>query len=109
MTKFLSSSVVRQVFRMVVGVCTLELEIPESQSLKDKRRVIQSLIARVRKSFNVSVAEVDSNDAWQHATIAIACVSSDAEYAHGLLEKVIDSIERARLDAVIDDYSIEIW
>jgi hypothetical protein len=94
---------------MVVGVCILELDIPASQSLKDKRRVVKSVIARARQSFNVSVAEVDALDLWQRATIGIVCVSADAEYAHGLLEKVIDNIERSRLDAVIADYSIEIW
>jgi len=94
---------------MVVGVCTLELEIPSSHSLKDKRHVVRSVIARVRQSFNISIAEVDSLDAWQHATIGIVCVSSDEKYAHGLLEKVIDNIERSRLDAVIADYSIEMW
>ena len=94
---------------MVVAVCTLELEIPASQSLKDKRRVVRSITARVRQSFNVSIAEVDSLDAWQSATLGIVCVSSDRDYAHGLLEKVIQSIERGRFDAVIADYSIEIW
>jgi uncharacterized protein len=94
---------------MVVGVCTLELEIPASHSLKDKRHVIKSLTARVRQSFNVSIAEVDSHDNWQHAILGIVCVSVDEKYAHGLLETVIDSIERARLDAVIGDYSIEMW
>jgi uncharacterized protein YlxP (DUF503 family) len=94
---------------MVVGVCTLELDIPASQSLKDKRHVVKSLVTRVRQSFNVSIAEVDALDSWQRATLAIVCVSADAEYAHGLLEKVIDSIERSRLDAVIADYTIELW
>ncbi len=94
---------------MVVAVCTLELEIPASHSLKDKRRVVKSVIARVRRDFNVSVAEVDSLDAWQCATIGIVCVSSDRDYAHGLLEKAVASIERMRLDAVIADYSIELW
>ncbi len=94
---------------MVVGVCTLELEIPASHSLKDKRHVIKSLIAHVRQDFNVSISEVDSHDNWQHAILGIACVSTDEKYAHGLLEKVIDNIERARLDAVIGDYSIEMW
>jgi len=94
---------------MVVGVCTLQLEIPASQSLKDKRHVVKSLIARVRQTFNVSVAEVDDLDSWQYSTIGIVCVSSDRNYAQGLLDKVIDSIERSRLDAVIADYSIEIW
>lgn len=94
---------------MVVGVCTLELEIPSSHSLKDKRHVVRSVIARVRRDFNISIAEVDSLDAWQHATIGIVCVSNDEKYAHGLLEKVIDNIERSRLDAVIGNYSIEMW
>ena len=94
---------------MVVGVCTLELEIPSSQSLKDKRHVVKSVIARVRQSFNVSIAEVDQLDSWQYTTIGIVCVSADRAYAQGLLDKVIDSIERSRLDAVIADYSIEIW
>jgi uncharacterized protein len=94
---------------MVVGVCTLELEIPSSHSLKDKRRVVKSLTTRVRQAFNVSVAEVDALDAWQQATLGIVCVSSDANYARGMLEKVIDSVERMRMDAVIADYSVEIW
>ncbi len=94
---------------MVVGVCTLQLEIPASQSLKDKRHVVKSLIARVRQTFNVSIAEVDELDSWQYSTIGIVCVSADKEYAQGLLDKVIDSIEHSRLDAVIADYSIEIW
>lgn len=94
---------------MVVGVCTLELEIPASHSLKDKRHVVKSLTTRVRRDFNVSIAEVDSLDNWQHAILGIVCVSSDANYARGLLEKVIDNIERSRMDAVIADYSIEMW
>ena len=94
---------------MIVGVCTLELEIPASHSLKDKRHVVKSITARVRQSFNVSIAEVDSLDAWQRATLGIVCVSPDAQYAQGLLEKVIDNIERMRMDAVIADYSVEIW
>ncbi len=94
---------------MVVGVCTLELEIPSSHSLKDKRHVVKSLTTRVRQSFNVSVAEVDSLDDWQRAIIGIVCVSSDAKYAQGMLEKVIDSVERMRIDAVVAEYRVEIW
>lgn len=94
---------------MVVGVCTLELDIPASHSLKDKRSVLKSLAARVRKDFNVSIAEVDGQDTWNRATLGIVCVSSDAAYAQGLLTKVIESIERGRFDAVIADYSIEMW
>ena len=93
---------------MVVGVCTLTLDIPHSQSLKDKRRVVKSVIARVRNQFNVSVAEVDANDVWRSAVIGMACVSNDAAYAHGLLTSALQMITNSRLDAEVTDYEIEI-
>ena len=94
---------------MVVGVCTLELDIPAAHSLKDKRSILKPIVAHVRNSFNVSIAEVESHDAWQRATFGIVCVSSNAEYAQGLLAQVVESIDRRRVDAVVADYSIEIW
>ncbi len=93
---------------MVVAVCTLYLRIPESHSLKDKRQVLRSVLARVRKDFNVSIAEVDRQDAWQEAVLGIACVSSDAAYAHGLLTQVTEAISAYRLDAEVYDFEIEI-
>ena len=93
---------------MVVGICTLTLDIPHSRSLKDKRRVVKSITSRVRRQFNVSIAEVDAHDVWQSAVIGIACVSNDASYAHGLLEKVVLMISNSRFDAQVADYEIEI-
>jgi len=93
---------------MAVGVCTIYLRIPANHSLKGKRRVLKSLIARVRRDFNVSIAEVDQQDAWQAATLSVACVSADSAYAHGLLTKVVESISAYRLDAEILDFEIEI-
>ena len=59
----------------MVGLCTMELQIPSSLSLKDKRQVLQGFIARIRNEFNVSVAEVDHQDSWQLATVAaVGCV-----------------------------------
>ena len=52
---------------IIVGLCTVELFIPESQSLKDKRQVLLSLKDRLREKFNLSVAEVDGQDLWQKA------------------------------------------
>jgi len=92
---------------MVIGICTLTLDIPHSKSLKDKRRVVKSITSRVRNQFNVSVAEVDAHDVWQSAVIGIACVSNDASYAHGLLEKVVQMISNSRFDAQVADYEIE--
>lgn len=92
---------------MVIGVCTLTLDIPHSDSLKDKRQVVKSVIARVRNQFNVSIAEVDANDVWQSAVIGIACVSNDPARAHALLEKIVSMIGHSRLDAQVADYEIE--
>jgi uncharacterized protein YlxP (DUF503 family) len=94
---------------MVIGVCTLYLRIPANHSLKGKRQVLRSLIARVRKSYNVSVAEVAQQDNWQAATLGICCVSSDSAYAHGLLTKVVQAISSYRLDADVVDYEIELY
>jgi uncharacterized protein YlxP (DUF503 family) len=92
---------------MVIGVCTLTLHIFAAQSLKEKRQVLRSILARVRNEFNVSIAEVDTQDSWQHAVLGIACVSSSQAYAHGQLEAVVRFIERARPDAPIGGYEIE--
>jgi len=92
---------------MVVGLCTFEIEIPGARSLKDKRRVVRSLVARVRNEFNVSIAEVDHQDTWGLATLAVACVSSDGAYAHGLLQKVMAFVESGRFDLLVLDYQTE--
>jgi len=93
---------------MVIGICTIELELPTVHSLKEKRRIIQSLMRRVRNDFNVSVGEVDHQEAWQSAVLAMACVSTDASYAHGLLTKIVQRIEQIRLDVILSDFQIEL-
>lgn len=93
---------------MVIGVATIELHIPMNGSLKGKRSVVKPLIARLRSEYNVSVAEVDEQDKLRTAVIGVACISSDKDYAHGLLTKVVESVERWRLDAELVDYQIEL-
>lgn len=93
---------------MVIGVVTLELNIPLNDSLKGKRSVVKPLIARLRSEFNVSVAEVDLQDSHTSAVLGVACVSSDKAYAHGLLMKVVEDVERWRIDAELVDYDIEL-
>lgn len=92
----------------VIGLVTIDLQIPASTSLKDKRRVLKSVIKRVGDTFNVSIAEVDHQDHWQLATLAVACVSTDAGHVHGLLEKVVRHIERMHLGLVLLDYETEL-
>jgi len=92
---------------MVIGLCTIDLHLPGANSLKDKRSVLKSVMRRVRTEFNVSIAEVDQQDVWRSAVLAVVTVSSDRAYAHGLLTKVVDWIENTRLDAELVDYQIE--
>lgn len=78
---------------MVVGALTLTLQMPESHSLKEKRQVVGSLLARVRRQFNVAAAEVDDQDTWQLATLAVVCVSSDRRHADEMCQKVLRWVE----------------
>jgi len=94
---------------MVVGVCTIQLRLPAAGSLKDKRRIIQSLKAQIRNKFNVSIAEVDFHDVWGTSELGVACVSVDGGHAHATLSKVVKMVEGARLEYFLVDYSIELW
>ena len=79
---------------MSVGVCRLKIHIPGSRSLKDKRSVVKSLIARLRQQFNLSVAEVDDQELWQIATISLACVSNHNDRVDEVLSAAISLIGR---------------
>ena len=74
---------------MNVGVCRIELRLPENQSLKGKRQVIKSIIARVQSKYRVSVGEVANQDLWQVATLGIACVSNHRRHADDTLSSVV--------------------
>lgn len=73
-----------------IGVLTLELQISEAHSLKDKRHVVKSLKDRLRTKFNVSVAEIDYQETWQRSVVAAVTVSGD----HGRAEQVLQAVER---------------
>lgn len=77
---------------IIVGLCTVELFIPESQSLKDKRQVLLSLKDRLREKFNLSVAEVDGQDLWQKAVLGLACVANEARYVNQVCEQALNLI-----------------
>jgi len=93
---------------MIVGVCKIELYIPEANSLKAKRKVIKSLKDRVRKKFNVSIAEVELQNLWQRAILGVATVSNDKKQVDAAFSKVISFMEHTDL-AIIGQYQIEIW
>jgi uncharacterized protein YlxP (DUF503 family) len=78
---------------MVVGLLTVELHVPGSQSLKEKRMVLRRIKDRLSK-FNVAVAEVEHQDLWQRAALAVVTVSSDQHHADRELAAAADEIER---------------
>lgn len=92
---------------MVVGICTMELYLGEAICLKDKRRVLKSIIDRVKAHHNVSIAEIDQQDLWQRSTIAFTCVSNESEHAFKMLNSVVKFIEKQNQSQLID-YKIEL-
>jgi uncharacterized protein YlxP (DUF503 family) len=86
---------------VVVGVLKLTLYIPESGSLKGKRRVLRSLKDRLRSQFNVSVSEVDHQNLWQKSTVAVALVTGDRKHADRSLQGILNRIESYRIVEVV--------
>ena len=78
---------------MNVGVCKIQLRLPENGTLKGKRQVFRSVSSRVRHKFNVSIAEVESNDRHQLLTLGITCVSNDSRHANEILSQEVDYIQ----------------
>ncbi len=93
---------------MFVGVCTIELHVPESNSLKTKRHSLRSLKDRIRNKFNVSVAEVEDNDLWQKATLAVAAVSNDKTHLNHTMDHVLNMV-RGVPEISLLDFHIEIF
>lgn len=93
---------------MVVGVCRIILSIPESFSLKEKRRVKQSITEKVRSRFNVSIAEIDSQDILNQLVLGISCVSTDSNHIYKVFSEVISLVEKEK-DSYIVDYEIDIF
>lgn len=93
---------------MFIAACRITIHLPASQSLKDKRQVVRSLLARLRNQFEVAAAEVDTQDLRQLATIGLAYVSSDAQHAEEILDHAARYIEATRPDIEITDLQIEV-
>ncbi len=87
---------------MIVGTCRVSMHIPDSGSLKAKRFALRRLKDRVRNKFNVSVAEVDDFDLWQRATIGVAVVANEGQFANQVISNVVGMIEKDRNVVVID-------
>ena len=93
---------------MHIGFCRLELYLPDTHSLKERRGVARSVAARIRNQFNVSVAEVNDNELWQRLTLGVCCISNDSRHANEIISKVASFVESSRRDLELLDYETEI-
>ncbi|MEM7231641.1 MAG: DUF503 domain-containing protein [Planctomycetota bacterium] len=94
---------------MRIGVLRVYFQIPDSHSLKEKRRVMRSLKDRLFANFNVSVAEIGSNDKLQAGEIGIATVGNERRFVESVIQKVTNHIDETTEDIVVIETDYEIF
>src|SRR5260221_45468 len=104
----LTTALAYSAHKMFIGACTIELNLPGIDSLKAKRSVLKSLIARLHKEFNVSAAEVDFHDVWQATTLGVVTITTSAVHAQNLLNNLVTWIESHRPDVDVIDHYVEL-
>ena len=95
---------------MPIAKLTVELSIPHAQSIKDRRQVLRSLKDKIRRGFNVSIAELDDANLWNRATLGMVAISSSSAYLTGQMRELDDALHRLTntLGAEIADSWVEI-
>ncbi len=92
---------------MIVSVARIALELPGAHSLKEKRSVVKSLLARLQNRFNVSVAEIEAQDTWGVAVIGITCTSTSTRHADEMLASVVRFVEQNGAEYYVSDVQTE--
>jgi uncharacterized protein YlxP (DUF503 family) len=87
---------------MVAGLGIITFRLHDCRSLKGKRKVVKSIISRLRNNFNVSVAEIGSNDIYQKAVIGFALVGNDRQVINSKIDKLINLADELNLAEIID-------
>lgn len=87
---------------MVVGVGQILLRIPNNHSLKGKRSVMRQIVERLKRQFNISVAEVEAQDRWQLIHLGVCQVGLNADAIRASLDKILDFIEGMGLVEIVD-------
>src|SRR5690349_16761451 len=92
----------------IIGLCTIEFYLPGLTSLKEKRSILKSMLARMHNTFNVSAAEVARQDQWQSAVIAFVVVSNSTAHSQQVIENVLKWVEDNYPDAMLVKHDVEI-
>ena len=90
---------------MFVGLLVVDCRIGDGHSLKEKRHILQSLIEKLRRNFNVAVAEVECQDLWQRTRLAIVHVNSDGRNGQTTMDKISEELECDPRLLIIDSES----
>ncbi len=93
---------------MTTAIARIELSLEGCQSLKDKRQVLRSLVERARTRFQVSIAEVEDQDLWNHAVLGLAYISGSGGHAREVIEKAVEWLSTASDEAEMVDVQIEL-
>ena len=87
---------------MVIGFGIVTFRLHDCHSLKGKRKVVKSIISRLRNAFNISVAEVGSNDIHQRAEIGFAFAGNDRKVINSKIDKVFNMLDALGLAEIVD-------
>ena len=87
---------------MVVGTMKIELHLHDNRSLKGKRKIVKSMVNKVRHRFNVSIAEVGSNDKWQKIELGVSSIGNDRRHIDSSLNIVLDFLDSLFLAEIVD-------
>jgi uncharacterized protein YlxP (DUF503 family) len=87
---------------MVIGTLKIKLRVPDSHSLKEKRRVVKSIKDRLKNKFNISVSEVDALDSHQIAVLGVATVSNDKRFVESVLSQVLNHVSLNHFAQIVD-------
>ncbi|MEA1947142.1 MAG: DUF503 domain-containing protein [Thermodesulfobacteriota bacterium] len=87
---------------MVAGLGIIIFRLHDCRSLKGKRKIVKSIITRLRNNFNVSVAEVGANDIYQKAVIGFALVGNNRKVINSKIDKIFNLADELNLAEIID-------
>jgi hypothetical protein len=91
---------------LTIGLCTLEFHLPGSSNLKQKRKFLNSLRAKICGQYNVAFAEIDCQDLWQRSVVGIVSISNDQKVLDSTFQKVL-RVAEGRTDAVLINFNTE--
>jgi len=92
---------------MVIGAMVIEFHIHDNQSLKGKRKIVKSMIGKVKSRFNVAIAEIGANDKWQTIELGVSAVGNDRRFIDSSLSNVLNFLDSLYL-AELTNSKIEI-